>query len=292
VSDRAARHCFSVDVEEWFQVNAFEPYVDRDTWNSRESRVEASTDRILGLLADANATGTFFTLGWIADRHPALVRRIADAGHEIASHGYWHQRIPTITPEAFREDVRRAKQSLEQVAGVAVAGYRAPSFSLTDSVAWAAEVLIEEGHQYDSSRFPIRRSGYGSQHALTVPHWMDTKSGALLELPPAVWEVMGMRVPIAGGGWLRQLPFSVIRGGYNALAAAGSTGMFYIHPWELDPGQPRLPVPLFTRVRHYRGMGATAARIAILLSDASYVTARSYIASLHSSSLPRVVLSQ
>ena len=292
MSDRAARHCFSADVEEWFQVNAFEPYVDRDTWDSRESRVEASPDRILGLLADANATGTFFTLGWIADRHPALVRRIADAGHEVASHGYWHQRIPTITPEAFRDDVRRAKQSLEQVTGVAVAGYRAPSFSLTDSVAWAAEILIEEGHQYDSSRFPIRRSGYGSNRALAVPHWMDTKAGALLELPPAVWEVMGVRVPIAGGGWLRQLPFPVIRSGYNALAAAGTTGMFYIHPWELDPGQPRLSVPMLTRIRHYRGMETTADRIAVLLSDASYVTARSYIASLHSSSLPRVVLSQ
>lgn len=292
MSARPARHCFSVDVEEWFQVNAFEPYVDRATWDSLESRVEASTDRILDLLGNAGATGTFFTLGWIADRHPALVRRIVDAGHELASHGYWHQRIPTITPEAFRDDVRRAKQSLEQVAGVAVSGYRAPSFSLTDAVAWAAEILIEEGYEYDSSRFPIRRSGYGSQHALAVPHWMDTKSGALLELPPAVWEVMGVRVPIAGGGWLRQLPFSVIRRGYNALATAGSTGMFYIHPWELDPGQPRLPVPALTRVRHYRGMESTANRIAILLSDASYVTARSHIASLNSSSLPRVVLSQ
>jgi polysaccharide deacetylase family protein (PEP-CTERM system associated) len=263
-ADRAVP-VFTVDVEDWFQVSAFEQHVPRVGWDARESRVERNTDRVLALLAESGARGTFFTLGWVADRFPRLVRSIADAGHEIASHGYAHQRIPTISESAFRDDVRAAKASLEDAAGTPVTGYRAPSFSLTDDVLWAARVLVEEGHVYDSSRFPIARRGYGTASGRADPHVINTASGPLLEFPPAVWDVAGVRVPVAGGGWFRQLPLWVIQRGLGAVLTAGRPAVFYIHPWEIDPGQPRLPVGLLTRIRHYRGLAATESRLRTLL---------------------------
>ena len=263
-ADRAAA-VFTVDVEDWFQVSAFDGHVSRAGWDGLESRVERNTNRVLKLLADTGARGTFFTLGWVADRFPSLVRSIVDAGHEIASHGYWHQRIPRMSEAAFREDVRMAKVSLEQASGSAVVGYRAPSFSLTDDVLWAARVLVEEGYTYDSSRFPIARRGYGTASGQKDPHWLHTESGALAEYPPAVWEVAGARVPVAGGGWFRQLPLWVIQRGLGAVLASGQPAVFYIHPWEVDPGQPRLPVGTLTRIRHYRGLRAAEDRLRTLL---------------------------
>jgi polysaccharide deacetylase family protein (PEP-CTERM system associated) len=256
---------FTVDVEDWFQVSAFDGTISRDSWNDRESRVEQNTDRILALLHEAGATGTFFALGWVANRFPHLIRRIADAGHEVASHGFQHQRIPTISEAEFREDVRSAKAVLEDAGGVAVVGYRAPSFSLTDDVMWAARVLVEEGYTYDSSRFPIARRGYGTASGRCEPHLLDTDSGPLAEYPPAVWEVLGTRVPVAGGGWFRQLPLWVIQQGLGAVLRAGRPAVFYIHPWEIDPGQPRLPVGAITTIRHYRGLRAAESRLRTLL---------------------------
>lgn len=226
--------------------------------------------RLLALLDETSAKGTFFTLGWVAERFPSLIRSIVDSGHELASHGFWHQRIPTISEAAFREDVRRAKAVLEDTSGQSVIGYRAPSFSLTDDVPWATSVLVEEGYQYDSSRFPIARRGYGSAHAATTPHIIETPSGPLREYPPAVWNVMGVRVPVAGGGWFRQLPLGVIRRGLAASLAQGVPAVFYIHPWEIDPGQPRLPVSSVTRIRHYRGLAAAESRLRSLLSRFSF----------------------
>jgi len=256
---------FTVDVEDWFQVSAFDNHVARSGWDSLESRVERSTDRVLALLAESGGRGTFFTLGWVAERYPQVVRAIAAAGHEVASHGYWHQRIPSLSESEFREDVRTAKLALEDVAGAAVVGYRAPSFSLTDDVLWAARVLVEEGYTYDSSRFPIARRGYGTASGRKDPHWLHTESGPLAEYPPAVWEVAGARVPVAGGGWFRQLPLWVIQRGLQAVLQSGRPAVFYIHPWEVDPGQPRLPVGMLTRVRHYRGLGAAEDRLRTLL---------------------------
>jgi polysaccharide deacetylase family protein (PEP-CTERM system associated) len=256
---------FTVDVEDWFQVSAFDRHVARDQWDALPSRVERNTDRLLQLCADTGARGTFFTLGWVAERFPALVRRIAEQGHEVASHGYWHQRIPTISESAFREDVRRAKAVLEDASGQRVTGYRAPSFSLTDDVMWAARILVEEGHEYDSSRFPISRSGYGSASGARDPHVLDTDAGALLEYPPAVWPVAGVQVPVAGGGWFRQFPSWLITTGLAEVLKGGQPAVFYIHPWELDPGQPRLPVGVVTRIRHYRGLGACDRRLEALL---------------------------
>ncbi len=257
---------FTVDVEDWFQVSAFDAHVDRARWDTYESRVVRNTERVLELLAESGGRGTFFTLGWVAQRFPALVRAIADAGHEVASHGFWHQRIPTMTEAAFREDVRNAKCALEDACGCAVTGYRAPSFSLTDEVMWAARVLVEEGHTYDSSRFPITRSGYGTATGRREPHVIATASGDLMEFPPAVWLLAGQRIPVAGGGWFRQLPLAVIRRGLAAVLAEGMPAVFYIHPWEIDPRQPRMPVGLVTRVRHYRGLSAAEARLRTLLA--------------------------
>jgi polysaccharide deacetylase family protein (PEP-CTERM system associated) len=267
---------FTVDVEDWFQVNAFEQYVTREQWHTYESRVERNTDVLLQLCADHGATGTFFTLGWVAERYPQLVRRIADAGHEVASHGYWHQRIPTISETAFREDVRRAKAVLEDASGVAVDGYRAPSFSLTDAVQWAARVLVEEGYTYDSSRFPITRPGYGTASGGREPHVLLTESGPLHEYPPAVWPVAGINVPVAGGGWFRQFPRWVIERGLAQVLHEGQPAVFYLHPWEVDPEQPRLPVGPLTRVRHYRGLHACADRLRLLMQRFAFRSIRSF----------------
>lgn len=256
---------FSVDVEDWFQVNAFESSVSRSGWDSYESRVERNTYRLLELMSESGAHGTFFTLGWVAERCPALLRAVVDGGHEVASHGFWHQRIPTITESDFREDVRSAKRALEDCCGQRVIGYRAPSFSLTDDVPWAARILVEEGHEYDSSRFPIRRSGYGTATGARAPHVIETAAGPLREYPPAVWEVAGVRVPVAGGGWFRQLPLPVLSRGLEAVRREGVPAVFYIHPWEIDPDQPRLPVSMLTRIRHYRGLGAAQRRLRTLL---------------------------
>lgn len=256
---------FTVDVEDWFQVSAFDRHVARGDWNSLAARVEHNTDRLLQICSDTSTQGTFFTLGWVAERYPALLRRIVDAGHEIASHGYGHQRITTITPSAFREDVRDAKHALEDATGQLVTGYRAPSFSLTDDVPWAAAILVEEGHAYDSSRFPISRPGYGTAKGARVPHVLHTTSGPLMEYPPAVWPVAGLQIPVAGGGWFRQFPDWVIQSGLSAVMESEQPAVFYIHPWEIDPDQPRIPVGILTRIRHYRGLTTCASRLTALL---------------------------
>ncbi|MCO4100709.1 MAG: DUF3473 domain-containing protein [Gemmatimonas sp.] len=258
---------FTVDVEDWFQVSAFDGHVSRDQWDALPSRVERNTDRLLQVCADTGTRGTFFTLGWVAERFPSLVQRIVGQGHEIASHGYWHQRITTISEVQFREDIRRAKGTLEDTAGVVVNGYRAPSFSLTDAVPWALDVLYSEGHRYDSSRFPIARPGYGTAVGERTPHFLRLSSGeSLAEYPPAVWPLLGMQIPVAGGGWFRQFPEKVIHMGLSAVLEGCQPAVFYIHPWEIDAEQPRLPVGLTTRIRHYRNLRATEPRLRNLLS--------------------------
>jgi polysaccharide deacetylase family protein (PEP-CTERM system associated) len=261
----AEPHLFSVDVEDWFQVNALEPWVARARWPEYESRVEASTDRVLALLDRHGAHGTFFTLGWVAERHPALVRRIAEAGHEVASHGWWHRKVTTLTPDEFRADLRASKAVLEETSGQRVLGFRAPSFSLRPGMEWAFDVLLEEGYEYDSSLFPIRRPDYGWPGSPAAAHWIERPAGRLLELPLATTVVAGVRLPAAGGGYLRQLPIGLTRGAFRSAAGRGEAAMFYIHPWELDPGQPRLELPWLTRVRHYRGLDRTEALLERLL---------------------------
>lgn len=260
-------HVLSVDVEEYFQVSAFDRVLDRAAWPRLPSRVERSTDELLELLARHHAAATFFTLGWIAERHPALVRRIVDAGHELASHGWSHRRVSSLSPAEFRAEARNSKAVLEDIAGCAVVGFRAPSFSIGRAQAWAFDVLIEEGYRYDSSVFPIRRPGYGDRTAPTTPYVVSRPSGDLLELPLATLALLGMRVPAAGGGYLRHFPFAIIRAAVRAHDVRGESAILYVHPWEIDPGQPRLAVSALTRLRHYGGLRRTRPRLELLLDE-------------------------
>ena len=259
-------HIFSVDVEEYFQVLAFERAVPRAGWDRMPSRVEASVDRLLELLARHDAIGTFFTVGWLAERKPAMVRRIAEQGHEIASHSWWHRRVGLLSPDELRDDVRRCRVALEQAAGRPVLGFRAPSFSIVPGTEWAFDVLIEEGYRYDSSIFPIRRPGYGYPGAPVVPYEVQRPAGTQMELPMATIRIAGVRVPAAGGGYLRQLPYRLTERAFDEHAARGESAMFYVHPWEIDPEQPRLPVSLLSRLRHYNGLERTLPRLERLLA--------------------------
>ena len=254
-------------MEEHFHVNAFERHLPRSEWDRYPSRVDASTDLLLDLLAHRRATGTFFIVGWLADRKPDLVRRIAAGGHEIASHSWWHRRIPTITPMEFREDLLRTKARLEEISGQRVRGFRAPSFSILPGMEWAFDVLLETGHTYDSSVFPIRRPGYGWPGAPTAPYDIVRPGGTLREYPMTTLDVLGVRIPAAGGGYLRQFPFGVIRRAFRNKDRAAQSGMFYVHPWEVDPAQPRIKCGRMTELRHYRGLDRTLPRLEQLLDE-------------------------
>jgi polysaccharide deacetylase family protein (PEP-CTERM system associated) len=236
-----------------------------------------STDLVLELLSRHGATATFFCLGWVARRQPSLIRRIAEAGHEVASHGWWHRRVTTLTRAEFRDDVRSSKRLLEDQAGRAVLGYRAPSFSIVPGREWALDVLIEEGYTYDSSLFPIRRPGYGYPDGGTSPHTLFRPAGSLVEFPPATITIAGVRVPAGGGGYFRQFPYAVTRRAFRDHVMRGETATFYIHPWELDPDQPRLTASPVTRFRHYRGLSETATRLERLLGEFRFTSARTLL---------------
>ena len=271
-------HFFTVDVEEHFQVSAFDAVVSRADWTHLAGRLDRNVPLLLEELARAGATGTFFVLGWVARHRPHIVREIAGAGHEIASHGYWHQRVNTQGPDAFREDIRSSRETLEDLVGARVRGYRAPSFSIVRGCEWAFDVLVEEGFQYDSSVFPIRRAGYGYAGAPREPYDIVRASGQLKEVPLATTRWGGVVIPAAGGGYLRQFPFWLIRRAFAEARARGIPATFYIHPWELDPDQPRMPVGLVTRMRHYRGLSHSLARMRRLLDEFRFRSIASYLA--------------
>ncbi|HEU4763795.1 MAG TPA: XrtA system polysaccharide deacetylase [Gemmatimonadales bacterium] len=275
-------HHFTVDVEEYFQVAALAGVVRRSDWGRIGSRVRPSVDRLLDLLARHDVRGTFFVLGWIAERHPDLVRAIADAGHEVASHGWDHRRVTSLSPLQFRESVRRSKRALEDLTGRAVAGFRAPSFSIVPGREWALDVLVDEGYRYDSSLFPVWRPGgiYGYPNGRRDPHWVSRRGGHLAELPPATLSILGRMVPAAGGGYFRLLPYALTRAAFRSCERRGVPGTFYIHPWELDPGQPRLPVSWATRVRHYGGLRRTEGRLERLLGEFRFTTMVETVATL------------
>lgn len=277
-----AIHHFTVDVEEYFQVAALEPYVARATWDRRESRLDTRVCELLELLATAGARGTFFTLGWVAERHPDLVRRIDREGHEVAAHGWDHRRIPDQAPEEFRASVRRTRRLLEDLTGAKVGGFRAPSYSIVPGHEWALDVLIEEGYEYDSSLFPVRRpgGGYGYPDGPADPHWLARPAGRLAELPPATLAVGGWRIPAGGGAYFRLFPYQLHQAAFRACERRGVAGTFYIHPWELDPGQPRFDVPWTTRVRHYGGLAGTRRRLERLLREFHFRPMRETVASL------------
>lgn len=270
-------HFFTVDVEEYFQVKALESVVRRDEWLSRPSRVAQSIDALLDSLERHGAHGTFFVLGWLAKNRPEVVQTIASAGHEIASHGFWHERVTGLDPDAFREDIRSSKQALENLTGAPVLGYRAPNFSIVPGGEWAFDVLIEEGYRYDSSLFPCRRRGYGYPGAPRAPHLIQRSGGRIAEFPLATTSFCRYPIPAAGGGYLRHLPLAVVRRAFREASARAEPATFYIHPWEIDCNQPRLPVSRLNRVRHYRGLDGTLGRIDQLLKEFRFCTIGSFL---------------
>jgi polysaccharide deacetylase family protein (PEP-CTERM system associated) len=262
----APRHALTIDVEDWFQVSALAPHVPRAQWEQVECRIESNIARLLELLARRRARATFFTLGWIAQRYPGVVRAIVAGGHELASHGYGHQRVSELGFTEFRDDVTRAKRLLEDIGGVAVAGYRAPSFSIGRGNLWAFDVLRDAGYRYSSSVYPVQHDHYGMPDAPRVP--FVTPSG-VVEIPPSTVRRFGRSWAASGGGWFRFWPYPVsralIRGAARELA---QPAMFYLHPWEIDPAQPRVSgLGLKTRVRHYLNLHRTYARLERLLGD-------------------------
>ncbi len=264
-------NAMSVDVEDYFQVSAFERTVSRDAWDSFERRVDTNTRRLLDIFDEYAVRSTFFTLGWVGERHPALVREIVARGHELASHGYAHRLVYDQTPEAFRDDVRRAKHVLEDAGAVEVVGYRAPSFSITDRSLWALDVLAEEGYRYDASIFPVRHDRYGIPDAPRHPHLLHRTAATLLEVPGSTVRLGSTNIPVAGGGYFRILPYAWTRWGIARLNRTEEMpAVFYLHPWEIDPEQPRLPAGWLSRFRHYRNLDVTERRLRALLTDFSF----------------------
>ena len=264
-TDAGVCNAMSVDIEDWFQVGAFETVIDKADWPTLEARVERNTDAVLALFDETGVKATFFTLGWVAQRHPALIRRIVEAGHEIASHGWDHQRVFTMTADQFRADLRAARNAIEDAAGVAVTGYRAPSFSIDQRTPWAHAVLVEAGYRYSSSVAPIAHDHYG---------WLDAPRQAfrpvagadLIELPITIARFAG-REMTTGGGFFRLFPGAIIDRAVRAANADGQRpAVFYFHPWEIDPGQPRVAqAPLKSRLRHYSRLGAMAGKLRTLI---------------------------
>lgn len=280
-SSTPATNAMTIDVEDYFHVSNFEHVVDRASWASRESRVEANTDRLLATFGRAGVSATFFVLAWVAERAPQLVRRIAEAGHEVASHGYAHRLVYDQTREEFRHDVRRAKALLEDTCGQTVHGYRAPSFSVTTRSLWALDVLIEEGYTYDSSIFPVHHDRYGIPAADRHAGVITRPAGTIVEVPASTVRMGGVNWPIGGGGYFRLLPYGWTRWGIRRVnTREGAPTVFYLHPWEIDPDQPRLPASALARYRHYRNLDDTEARLARLLRDFSFGTMRALIASV------------
>ncbi len=265
-------NALTVDVEDYYHVSAFESLIGRHQWNSFDSRVVASTHRILDVLADASVRGTFFVLGYVADRHPELVRAIRAAGHEIGCHSYWHRLVYQQTPEEFRADLRRARDVLQDLTGAPVVAYRAPSFSITRRNLWALDVLIEEGFRFDSSIYPTYHDRYGIAGAPPQPHQIIRPAGSLWEFPLAIYRKFGYPLPIGGGGYFRLYPYALTRHGLRAINAAGRPFVVYIHPWELDPEQPRLKAGRLTTFRHYNNLHRTRGRLVQLLRDFSLGT--------------------
>jgi polysaccharide deacetylase family protein (PEP-CTERM system associated) len=259
-------NALSVDVEDWFQVGAFENVIDRDTWDALPHRVERNSDAVLDLFDRAGVKGTFFTLGWVAERYPKLIRRIVDAGHEIASHGWDHRRVFTLEAGTFRSDLERARRAIEDACGQTPIGYRAPSFSIDKRTPWAHRVLAEEGYAYSSSVAPVRHDHYGWPEAPRFAH-RPLADADLIELPVTTVEWAGRRMAAGGGGFFRLLPFR-----FSSWAISRVNGeetrpaIFYFHPWEIDPDQPRVEkAPLKSRLRHYSNLSSMEGKLLRLL---------------------------
>ncbi|NMG33066.1 DUF3473 domain-containing protein [Azoarcus sp. TTM-91] len=262
-------NALTIDVEDYFQVSALAPHFPRQEWDAVPCRVEQNVDLILSLLQERDAKATFFTLGWVAERYPHLVRRIADAGHEVASHGYGHERASAQTPEAFLADISLAKAVLEDIVGEPVKGYRAPSFSIGKSNLWAHECIARAGYSYSSSVYPVKHDHYGIPDAPRFPYRLES---GLMEIPVTTMRLLGRNWPAGGGGYFRLLPYAVSRWQIAKVNEDDRRpAIFYFHPWEVDPEQPRVPeATAKTRFRHYVNLDRTAERLRRLLADFSW----------------------
>jgi len=260
------RNALTIDVEDYFQVSAFAPYIRRQDWESAECRVERNVNRILDMLAEHQVKATFFTLGWIAERYPQVVRRIVAEEHELASHGYGHERASDLTPQAFNADVTRAKKLLEDLSGVAVRGYRAPSFSIGLGNLWAFDELSRAGYAYSSSVYPIQHDHYGMPNS---PRFAYRLASGLLEVPVTTVRLFERNLPSSGGGYFRLLPYAVSRWLLQRVnRREQESAVFYFHPWEIDVGQPRVPgIDMKTRFRHYVNISRMEHRLQSLLTD-------------------------
>lgn len=271
----------TIDVEDYFQVSAFENIVRFQDWPRYESRIERNTHKLLSLVAEKEIKVTFFVLGWVAEHYPQLVKEIYQEGHEIACHGYSHKLIYQQTKNGFREDVRKAKGILEGLTGDKVIGYRAPSFSIIEDTMWAFDVLIEEGFEYDSSIFPIRHDRYGMANWERFSHWIKRDGyGAIREFPLSTIQLFGINIPMAGGGYFRLFPYWLIRWSLQKInQQERQPFIFYLHPWEIDPEQPRLPAGYISRFRHYVNLAGTEKKLRKLLSTFTFTRVRDILAS-------------
>ncbi len=264
----SAAGAMTVDVEDYFQVAAFASQIAKDDWSRFDCRVERNLDVILGMFAEHDVKATFFTLGWIAERHPTAIRRIVREGHELASHGYEHAKVHTQSPEVFRADIRRTKAILEDLGGQPVRGYRAASFSINEQTAWAFEVLAEEGHSYSSSVYPIKHDHYGMPTASRFAYRPSQKHD-LLEIPISTVNLFNRNIPSGGGGYFRLLPYSFSRWALRQIIDKEQKPIiFYFHPWEIDPAQPRIKgISLRSRFRHYVNLDTMEQRLRAILRD-------------------------
>ena len=257
---------FTVDVEDYFHVGSFASTISPKDWSSYECRVELPTHTVLGIAAETGTTGTFFVLGWVAERYPNLIREIRDAGHEIGCHSQKHQLVYELGPDRFRADLIKSRDILQDITGDPIKLYRSPSFSITSKSLWALEILVEEGFTTDSSIYPIRHDRYGIPTAPLAPHLINTPSGPIKEFPGMVYQAGPLRVPVGGGGYMRLLPWWMTRRLLHRVNAQGRPLNVYIHPWEFDPSQPRLPGSWKSKFRHYQNLNTTARKIRNTLS--------------------------
>lgn len=266
---------FSVDVEDYFHDEAFRQLLTPDDWENLEQRVEPATRRLLAMLDEFDVTGTFFVLGWVAERHRDLVADIHGGGHEVAIHGYDHRPLFAMSPKEFREDIRRASGIVSDITGAQILGYRAPTFSVVEETRWAFEILAAEGIRYDSSVFPIVHDRYGIPDAERHPYLEHSKAGTVVEFPMTTIRRAGRNLPFVGGGYQRLLPMSWVRWGMRSVVEGEHRPvMIYVHPWEVDPGHPVLDVGLLSRLRHYHGLSRVEGRLRELLRDYRFATAR------------------
>ena len=277
----AIRNALTVDVEDYFHVSAFAKSINHTDWDNHPLRVEKNTHRLLDLFDESQVKATFFVLGWVADRNRNLVKEIAERGHEVACHGYSHQLIYNQTPEVFREETTRSKALLEDIVQEPVIGYRAASYSITQDSLWALDILAEAGFVYDSSIFPVRHDRYGMPDAKETPHLLKTPQGhSLVEFPLSTAKIFKYKLPVAGGGYFRLYPYTLTKAGLRQINRRQQPFIFYLHPWEIDPDQPRVEASWFSRFRHYNNLDKCESRLQRLLSDFEFGTVRNVLNTL------------